>query len=156
MYKGHKQSGFTLIEILIALALVAIILMMAAGTSFSPRQNVDEMINKLERIIRFAHDEATLKNQFVRLTIELGTEEQNIKLEASDDSSFVLDPISDDDEDIDRDTAKKKQKKLDQSFSNIADFDAEEFALPVGVKFIAIGSSLSKKLYKNSKASIYF
>ncbi|EQC46032.1 Tfp pilus assembly protein FimT/FimU [Bacteriovorax sp. Seq25_V] len=157
MIKGHEQSGFTLLEILVALALVTIVLMMVAGTSFSSRQNLDEMLNKVERIVRFASDEASLKNQFIRLSVELDTEEQKIKLEYADDANLVLEaPKENPDDEIRDDDKKEKKKEEDKSFSTVSDFDSDEFSLPVGVKFVAIGTSLSKNLIKNSTAPIYF
>jgi len=160
MIKGHEQSGFTLLEILVALAVVTIVLMMVAGTSFSSRQNLDEMLNKIERIVRFAGDEASLKNQFIRLSIDLDTEEQRIKLEYADDVNLVLEAPKDNqknpDDEIRDDDKKEKKSEVDKSFSSVSDFDSDEFNLPVGVRFVAIGTTLSKSLIKNSTAPIYF
>lgn len=157
MIKGHQQSGFTLVEILVALALVSIILFMAAGNSFSTRKNLDEMSNKIERISRFSSDEANLKNQFVRLSIDLGAEEQLLKLEYSDNPALVLDPKEEESESIkDKEESDKKEKEFNKSFSNVQDFDPADFELPVGVKFLAIASSLDNKLVKSEIANIFF
>lgn len=158
MFKGHQQSGFTLVEILVALALVAVILYIATGSSFSTRKNLDEMANKIERIVRFSTDEANLKNQFVRLSLDLGSEEQLLKLEYSDNPNLILDPNTDLDNDSpkDKEEIKKKNKELNKSFSNVADFESSDFELPIGVKFLAIASSLDNKLVKNETANIFF
>lgn len=156
MIKGHQQSGFTLVEILVALALVSIILFMAAGNSFSTRKNLDEMSNKIERISRFSSDEANLKNQFVRLSIDLGAEEQVLKLEYSDNPALILDPTEDSESIKDKEESDKKKKEFNKSFSNVQDFDPADFELPVGVKFLAIASSLDNKLVKNEIANIFF
>lgn len=157
IHKGQSQAGFTLIEILVAMALVAVILFMATGAGFSSRGNLDEMLDKIERIVRFASDEASLKNQFVRLSIDLSQEEPPFKLEYSEDPNLVLEENSGTDSSLrEKEAEDKKAKEFDKNFSEISEFEASDFSIPVGVKIVAIGSSLRKELIKDSVAQIYF
>lgn len=153
MNKGHGQSGFSLLEILVAMALVTVVLTMVAGNTFSSRKNLDELMGNVERAIRFSADEAALKNQFVRITFNLEAENQSFNIEYSDDATLVIDPKppkKSDDED--------EEKKTQQSdgFSTVPDFDAEEFDLPIGTRIVAIGSGLTKTLMTEGSPQIYF
>lgn len=149
--KGQNQAGFTLLEILVALALVSVILMMVAGSSFSSRKNLDELMANMERTIRFSADEAALKNQFLRLTISLDDEEQKISLEYSDDPNLVID-TEDKEEDDDEEESKKKK----DNFLPVPDFDSDEIKVPVGVKIVGVATGIQQKLISDSEAQLYF
>ena len=157
MHKGHGQSGFTLIEILIAMALASLVLFMVAGPPISSRRNLDQSVDNIERLIRFASDEASLQNQFLRMGIDFEDEDQAISLEISDSKDFVIDleeQRAEDDEDLDEEEKKQKNKK--GRFSQIPDFDTTEFSPKLGVKAIAIGSTLTQKLHSDEKPFVYF
>jgi len=148
--KGLSQAGFTLLEILVALALVSLILTMVAGSSFSSRKNLDELMANMERTIRFSADEAALKNQFLRIKISLDDEEQKITLEYSDDPNLVIDTEAKDDEDED------PEKKKKDNFNTVSEFSSDDISVPLGVKIIAVGTGLQEKLVSEGDAQIYF
>jgi prepilin-type N-terminal cleavage/methylation domain-containing protein len=150
--KGQNQAGFTLLEILVALALVSVVLMMVAGSSFSSRKNLDELMANMERTIRFSADEAALKNQFLRLTISLEDEEQKLSLEYSDDPNLVIDTEVKDDNNDDEDESKKKK----DNFLPVPEFDSDEIKVPIGVKIIGVGTGIQPKLMSDGTAQIYF
>lgn len=149
--KGLGQSGFTLIEILVALALVAVVLTMVTGSTFSSRKNLDELMSNMERTIRFSTDEAALKNQFVRLSITLDGDEQALKLEYSDDPNLVIDTEVKDDQDSDDEKKKKKD-----NFLPIPDFNPDDMKIPMGVKIIGVATGISKDLVTEGDAQVYF
>jgi prepilin-type N-terminal cleavage/methylation domain-containing protein len=157
MTKGLGNKGFTLIEILVAMALVAIILVMVTGTTFSTRKNLDEFLSKIERVARFSTDEATLNNKFLRLSFNLEEEENILQLDFSDDLKLLIDieeekaRYEEDDDDDDENKPKKRDP-----FRKHPEFDAEEFSVPVGVRVIGVSSNLINRLITDQKASVYF
>lgn len=155
MLQGHRQSGFTLIEILISMALASLLLYMVAGTSFSSRRNLDDTIDNIERIIRFSSDEASLQNKFLRMGIDLDEFEQKFSLEIAQSNDFV----------IDMDTAlnydeltpeEQKKAKSEGRFTPLPEFNPEDFR-PIGaVRIVAIGSTLTQKLHTTGNPYVYF
>ncbi len=159
--KGHSQKGFSLIEILVAMALVSIILLIAVGSDFSNRKSLDQVLDNYERIIRFSTDEASLKNSFVRMNINFEQENgQNLTLEYSDDKDFIIDAdfeksLSEVSE-SEKEFVEEKQKKQDSSFSIVEEFDAEEFEVPPNVRVLGVGSELTESFRTTGKTQIYF
>ncbi|EQC51031.1 Tfp pilus assembly protein FimT/FimU, partial [Bacteriovorax sp. DB6_IX] len=151
--KGLSEAGFTLLEILVALALVSVILMMVAGSSYSSRKNLDELMANIERTIRFSTDEAAMKNQFVRLSVSLDGEEQKISLEYSDDPNLVIDTSPKEENDSDDEDANKKKN---DNFTPVSDFSSDEFNIPVGVKIVGVGTGIQNKLVTEGDAQLYF
>lgn len=151
--KGLSEAGFTLLEILVALALVSVILMMVAGSSYSSRKNLDELMANIERTIRFSTDEAAMKNQFVRLSVSLDGEEQKISLEYSDDPNLVIDTSPKEENDSDDEDASKKKN---DNFTPVSDFSSDEFNIPVGVKIVGVGTGIQNKLVTEGDAQLYF
>lgn len=151
--KGLSEAGFTLLEILVALALVSVILMMVAGSSYSSRKNLDELMANIERTIRFSTDEAAMKNQFVRLSVSLDGEEQKISLEYSDDPNLVIDTSPKEEDDSDDEDANKKKN---DNFTPVSDFSSDEFNIPVGVKIVGVGTGIQNKLVTEGDAQLYF
>ena len=69
------QKGFSLLEILIALAIAAGLYGTLIVNISNPRRNINEGLNNMERAIRFSGSEAALRNTLIRLQIKLGNEE---------------------------------------------------------------------------------
>ena len=159
--EGHSQKGFSLLEILVAMALVAIILVVAVGSDFSNRKSLDQILDKYERVIRFSTDEAVLKNNFVRMNFDFSKSDgQNLTLEFSDEKDFIIDPelqkSFDEVSESDKEEFAEKQKNQDNSFVTVDEFEASEFELPGNVRLIGIGSELTENFVSNGKTQIYF
>ena len=159
--KGHSQKGFSLIEILVAMALVSIILLIAVGSDFSNRKSLDQVLDNYERIIRFSTDEASLKNSFVRMNIDFEKDNgQNLSLEYSDDKDFIIDAdfqkSLNEVSESEKEFVEKKQKEQDSSFSTVEEFDAEEFEVPPNVRILGVGSELTESFRTTGKIQLYF
>ncbi|MAE59401.1 MAG: hypothetical protein CME69_11000 [Halobacteriovorax sp.] len=159
--KGHSQKGFSLIEILVAMALVSIILLIAVGTDFSDRKSLDQILDKYERVIRFSSDEAILKNNFVRMNLNIDKDDgQHLSLEYSDDKDFVIDldlaRRENSESESDKELREEKEKEQNSSFSNVPEFEAEDFELPGNVVLLGSGSELTENFITSGKTQIYF
>lgn len=159
--KGHSQKGFSLIEILVAMALVSIILLIAVGTDFSDRKSLDQILDKYERVIRFSSDEAILKNNFVRMNLNIDKDDgQHLSLEYSDDKNFVIDlelaRRESSESESDKELREEKEKEQNSSFSNVPEFEAEDFELPGNVVLLGSGSELTENFITSGKTQIYF
>ncbi|MEE3078256.1 MAG: type II secretion system protein [Bdellovibrionota bacterium] len=159
--KGHSQKGFSLIEILVAMALVSIILLIAVGTDFSDRKSLDQILDKYERVIRFSSDEAILKNNFVRMNLNIDKDDgQHLSLEYSDDKNFVIDlelaRRENSESESDKELREEKEKEQNSSFSNVPEFEAEDFELPGNVVLLGSGSELTENFITSGKTQIYF
>ncbi len=162
MMKGHLQKGFSLLEILVAMALVSFMLFFVTGTDFSNRKSLDQTLDKFERIIRYSADEAILRNSFIRInyTFDSEGEESGIKLEYSDDKDFVIDlnleEKSKEESQIDDEVLEERIKERNSSFSQVDEFDRDEFEIPPNVQVIGAASELSPKLVTENNIQIYF
>lgn len=155
MHRGHEQSGFTLIEILVSMALASLLLYMVMGTTFSNRRNLDETINNIERIIRFSSDEASLQNKFLRLGFALEELDQKPSLEIAQSNDFVID-IEGTRNFEDLSEEEQKEMKSSGRFTPLPEFSADEFTPSGAVRIVAIGSTLTQKLHTTGKPFIYF
>ncbi len=155
MLKGHRQSGFTLIEILVSMALASLLLYMVAGSTFSSRRNLDETIDNIERLIRYSSDEASLQNKFLRLGFELDDFDQKLRLEIAQKNDFVIDLEATRSFD-DMTEEEQKEAKKKGGFFNLPEFDANDYRPSGGVRIVAIGSTLTQKLHTSGVPYVYF
>ena len=134
--------GFSLLEILVALFLGAIILGLALGINFdsSSRKQLEETMDWVERGIRFGVDEAILRNRIVRLRFLLGEEPQQFTLEYAPDETFILSKKVldlDNEDDLDREEREEQREFLEEfgnQFQPVAEFQEEGRALPESVR----------------------
>ena len=61
------SRGFSLLEILVALAIGASLYGLYQAGTQSGRKNLDELATSLERAVRYSVDEAALRNSIVRI-----------------------------------------------------------------------------------------
>ena len=76
-----SDYGFTLIEILIALALMSLVFSFALNYNFTSRQLLEGELKKIERAINYASDEAPLRNKVIRIKFNLEEAPQSFTLE---------------------------------------------------------------------------
>ena len=157
-----NQKGFSLLEILVAIFLVMVILStFTIGTGvFSPHQKLEETLDNIDRAIRFASDEAAIRNTIVRINFDLDKEPQEFRVEFSQDTNFILSKgvanlgqassISEQEEE------ERILKKVNQQFSAVEEFSDEALVVPDLVRIQGIGSSLTNSFIQSGQAAIYF
>lgn len=152
----QNSKGFSLVEILVAMALLVFLLMLAANSSFSSREQLDEAINDTERAIRFGMDEAALRNVIIRLHFLHDKDPVEYALEYGPSDNFVL-PISlvEEDDDDDEEEREKKAKEFNKKFNRIQEFQDSNRKLPGNVRLIAVGTRLMGRLITEFHSSIY-
>ncbi|MFA6237531.1 MAG: prepilin-type N-terminal cleavage/methylation domain-containing protein [Bacteriovorax sp.] len=154
-----NQRGFTLIEILVALFLMALVLAITISSPFSSRNDLDKDVNSLERSIRFMSDEAALKNAVVRLHLMLDRTPQEYAVEYGPSDSFILPPTADFEttaetkEEIEK--RKKETKSLNQKFNKVQEFQDKNNEMTGEIRIVGVATSQSQKLQTEGEVSIY-
>ncbi len=154
-----KKQGFTLIEILVALVLIAFILSISITSPFSSRADLDKEVNSIERAIRFMSDESALKNSVIRLHFILDKSPQEYAVEYGPSDTFILPSKPDFETTVESreevDKRKKIQKDLNMKFSRVPEFQDRNMEINGDIRILGIASSQSTKLQTKGEASIY-
>lgn len=154
-----NNRGFTLIEILVALVLIALILSISISNPFSSRQDLDKDVNSIERSIRYMSDEAALRNAVVRLHLMLDRDPQEYAIEYGPSDSFILPPkpefevTTESKEEAEK--KKKEAKSLNQKFNKVQEFQDKNNEMSGIVKIIGVATMQSEKLQSTGEISIY-
>ena len=155
--KGHQ--GFALIEIMVALILVStIFILIPMSVGVSDRQALEESIDDFDRAIRFAQDEAILRNSIVRLNILIDKDPIEYAVQFGPGGNLVLPTLADTSRMSikEREAQEKVQKNLDGQFNLIPEFSDENKKLPESVRIIGLTSSYLKEILQDGSISIYF
>ena len=154
------DRGFSLLEILVALAIGASLYGLYQGSAHSFRKNLDELALNVERAVRYSVDESALKNAIVRIHFFLDNEPQEWSVEFGPDDSFVLPIIKGGASEgvslRDREKYVKQIEELNKSFNLVKEFDEKNKQIEDNIAVIAIGTSLSEDIITEFHASIYF
>lgn len=158
-FKAGSQTGFALIEILTALFLVSIVLLgipMAVNTS--DRSKLEDAIDSLDRAVRFATNEAVLKNSMVRLRLDLEKNPVEYFVEVAPNGGFVLPKEKDTSKlslkELERE--KEKREKLDSKFNKVEEFKDTVRDLDENVSVIGLANSEDTKIKNEGNLNIYF
>jgi prepilin-type N-terminal cleavage/methylation domain-containing protein len=153
-----NNKGFSLLEILIALALAAIIYGLFNASGKDTRKVLDETADNIEKAINFCQDEASLRNTIVRLHFIFDREPQEYGVEAGPDESFILPSGGSPDSGSmdEREKLKRQTEETNKKFKLVLEFDEKNRQLNEQVTLIGIGSSQQEKLITNISGSIYF
>jgi prepilin-type N-terminal cleavage/methylation domain-containing protein len=154
-----NNQGFTLIEILVALVLIAFVLGISVSGSFSSRNDLDKDVNSIERAIRFMSDEAALKNAVIRLHLMLDKDPQEYAVEYGPSDSFILPPRPEFETKVEskeeEEKRKKEQKNLNMKFSKVSEFQDQNTELSSDIKIIGVATPHSEKLQTSGEVSLY-
>jgi prepilin-type N-terminal cleavage/methylation domain-containing protein len=156
-----NQRGFSLLEILVVIALLSLVVMIGVSMSAPERDVSLEATNLIERAVRFSSNEAALRNTVIRIHFYFDEDPQKFTVEYGPDDSYII-PVSDLDQGNKDDLSESEQKVLEErikeanrQFNKIPEFKNEDMGLPEGVKIIGIGSTLHEKLLYDFEGSIY-
>ncbi|MGZ3788696.1 MAG: pilus assembly FimT family protein [Bacteriovorax sp.] len=154
-----NNQGFTLIEILVALVLIALVLGISVSGSFSSRDSLDKDVNSIERALRFMTDEAALKNAVVRLHFILDHEPQEYAVEYGPSDSFILPPKAEFETKTETKEEEEKKakgtKELNLKFNKVAEFQDKNTEMTGDIKIIGVATPQSEKLQTGGEVSIY-
>jgi len=154
------RHGFSLIEILVALFLTALLFGLVSTSNFTTRQKADEVISNLERAIRFSLNEATIRNVIIRLHINLEKEPQEYTVEYGPSDNFVI-PVSKVKPSAvlslkEEEQLKAETQALNKKFNSVSELSDKPLKLGTGLRLIAVGTSKDQTWHNEYSASIYF
>jgi len=154
-----SQSGFSLIEILVALFLMASVFGIISIGDSGHRKNLEEAANDLERAIRFSTDESALRNTIVRLHLLLDESPQEYAVEYGPNDNFVLPtpiiaPASGLSEREQEELA-EETKKLNRNFNKIREFQEKNKSIHETVRIVGVGTEQNEFLQTDFHSSLY-
>lgn len=159
--KTILQQGFSLLEILVVIALLSLVVMVGV-TMTAPEKDVAlEATNLMERAVRYGVNEAALRNSVIRLHFYFDTEPQKFTVEYGPDDDYVI-PLSELNQGNKDDLSESEQKDLEdrikssnQEFNTLPEFKDDAMKIPDNVKIIGIGNLMHEKLLYDFEGSIY-
>jgi prepilin-type N-terminal cleavage/methylation domain-containing protein len=154
---NSNNRGFALIEILTSLLLISITFgLVATGVSVS-RDNVESTEKEIERAIAYSIDEATIRNSLIRIHFVFDTEKQKILVEGGEEGNFMLPKfLFTSSSDLSKEELANQQKKLNNNFHPLKEFQDPVFELEEDVRIIGIATSISRQLITEGDAAVYF
>ena len=154
-----NDQGFTLIEILVALVLVGFLVTLSLPSGSSTRDELDKTLEQIERSVRFASDEATLRNVIVRVNFKLDEDPQEFSIEYGPNAQFVPPPRAENDLESlgvrEREIYEQQQKRLSQQFNRIRELNDGTFEVSELIRVNGLGSMDSEVFTNRFDASIY-
>ncbi|MDD0852298.1 prepilin-type N-terminal cleavage/methylation domain-containing protein [Halobacteriovorax sp. GB3] len=166
----QNKQGFTLIEILVALAILALTATMMIGFFDTDRAELDKAASTLEKAVALSESEAIYRNSFTRIFFDL---KSDTDLEYSDnpvilstpqiytvqygtDSKITIDPeLFQIDEDEDDEELLALSKKQEQNFQPLPELEEGKVEIASTVRIFSIGSSLLKSNVTEGKIALY-
>lgn len=154
-----NDQGFSLIEILVALVLAALIfLAVPSNDSVQKHRDLKTAVEDLDRSVRFASNEAVLRNTVVRLRISLDKTPVEYTVEYGPAGNL---PLPDMPEKTSQSLAEAKIEEerrvaLDRQFTKVEEFEDIKHKISEDVTILGMASTSQKKLIKEGEATLYF
>lgn len=155
----QNNQGFSLIEILVALLLAALVfLAVPSGDSAQKHRDLQTAVDDIDRSIRFAANEAVLRNTVVRIRISMDKEPVEYNVEYGPAGNLPLPDMTEKDPGSLAEEKARAQKldSLNRQFTKVAEFEDIRHEIEPSVAINGIATSSSKKLNSEKEASIYF
>ncbi len=157
-FTQSTQSGFSLIEILVAMFLMTMVFSFVTSFNFTKRQALEDGLNKLERAVRYGTGEAAIRNVMVRMHFLLDKEEQEWALEFGPNDRFVL-PAKSEASAVttlkEEEEENSAQKKLNSQFNKLQEFEDGNETLPNGVRVVAVASGTDDLPVQEGQPSLF-
>ncbi|MGE3610061.1 MAG: Tfp pilus assembly protein FimT/FimU [Bacteriovoracaceae bacterium] len=154
-----NHHGFSLIEIMVALVLAALIFIaVPRSDSTQKHRDLQTSLNDIDRAVRFASNEAVLRNTVVRLRINLDEQPIAYVVEYGPQGNLPL-PDLPDKASMSLDEEKAlldKKAALNRQFTKVAEFEDIKHSIPETITILGVASTSQKKLIKEGEANIYF
>lgn len=155
-----NNQGFSLIEILVALLLAALVfLAVPSGDSAQKHRELRTAVEDIDRSIRFAANEAVLRNTVVRLRLSLDKEPVEYNVEYGPAGNLPLPDLSNDKKNLSLGEEKlqlEKQAALDREFTKVEEFNDIKHDISPNVTVLGMATESQKKLISQGEANIYF
>lgn len=154
-----NNRGFSLIEILVALLLAALIFLAIPSSDHVQRhRDLQTAVEDLDRSVRFASNEAVLRNTVVRLRISLDKSPVEYTVEYGPAGNL---PLPDMPEKTSKSLAEEKvetdkRAALDRQFTKVEEFEDIKHEISADVTILGMASTSQKKLMKEGEATLYF
>jgi prepilin-type N-terminal cleavage/methylation domain-containing protein len=155
----NNDQGFSLIEILVALVLAAMIfLAIPSSESVQNHRDLKTALDDLDRSVRFAGNEAVLRNSVVRLRLSLDKSPIEYTVEYGPQGNL---PLPDMPEKTSKSleeakVEKDKQAALDRQFTKVEEFEDIKHKIAPSVTILGMASTSQKKIVKKGEATLYF
>ena len=149
----NNFSGFSLLEVLIALALSGLLIGVVVK-SLSPNSNDRETkIKSIKQMIRFARNESIIQNRVTRIAVELGNPSK-MHIEIAND---FLAPLreSESEEDEVRTEDKSPKKRKNNGFSKVTETSQKDLTFENEYQIYAVATN-TDTLALSDIAYIYF
>ncbi|MGE3262806.1 MAG: Tfp pilus assembly protein FimT/FimU [Bacteriovoracia bacterium] len=152
MKAKNRSAGFTLIEILIVMGLVALVTSVFIPTLNNVfRTSADGFARQTALLLREARDRALLTNKLIRLRVDL--DKQELWLEEAN-ANYMLPKVSE--RLSDRKSDEEKAKAEGDTFRLIKELTKEKRQVPKGIRITEIVSPRQKDPIKEGLTDVYF
>lgn len=154
-----NQRGFSLIEILVALVLAALIFLAVPASDHVQRhRDLQTAVEDIDRSVRFASNEAVLRNTVVRLRISLDKSPVEYTVEYGPAGNLPLPEMP---EKTSKSLAEEKAENerraaLDRQFTKVEEFEDIKHEFSSDVTVLGVATTSQKKLVTEGEANIYF
>ena len=155
----NGQKGFSLIEILVAISLVAIVFVALPISIYdTDREELEKSVKFLSRAVRSAVDESIMRNSLVRINISAADEGYEYCIEYGSGANLVLPEAVDESRMSisEREEYQKRTAKFNSQFNKTSDFLDSNEKLPETIMVYALGTSYQESLKKEPPFYIYF
>jgi prepilin-type N-terminal cleavage/methylation domain-containing protein len=155
----HSQQGFSLVEILVALVLAAMIfLAVPSSDHVQNHRDLKSAIDDLDRAVRFASNEAVLRNSVVRLRLSLEKNPVEYTVEFGPKGNLPLPDMPEKaSKSLADDKAEADQRAaLDRQFNKVEEFEDIKHEISPNVNILGMASTSQKKMMKDGEATLYF
>ncbi|MBL7684431.1 MAG: prepilin-type N-terminal cleavage/methylation domain-containing protein [Deltaproteobacteria bacterium] len=170
---SKSQSGMTLIEILITVAIIGLIMGLAVGIFNDTSSKLSDLATQLSGTIKYVYNEAAVKNQYYRMLIDLN--DQSFSVEASSEPFKIgnneegtadledekLKPLSEKNEPAPADSAPPTEEASGAppapgTFSSVSSYLLKPIKLPDSIRIKDVYVKHSEKRVESGKTAIYF
>ncbi len=147
-------------EIMVALLLAALVfLAIPSGDSAQKHRNLKSAIDNLDRSVRFAANEAVLRNTVVRLRISLDKSPTEYTVEYGPAGNLPLPEMPKKLENLSMAEEKAlldKSSALDKQFTKVAEFEDIKQELEQDVAVMGVATTVQDGIKSKGEANIYF